>query len=253
MTDEGSRDILRGHCPDCGADRNAEVLAEDTLEATDEPSGIWYSSTYSILRCLGCDRRYIRLAQACSEDTDWEDDPETGEPFEAINERVTYWPSSPPPSRTKRSRPEWLDPELSLGFASDDPELSFGLASDYPELAVLLSEVYTALDNDLDILATIGIRTVFDYASQKLGTDPSQNFAEKLKELAAGNKIGGEEKEMLFVLTDAGSAAAHRGWKPPKHVIDHLLAALENFLERAFVLKHHIRRVKKVIPARGCH
>jgi hypothetical protein len=240
MTDEGSRAILRGHCPNCDADRNAEVLAEDTLE--DGESGIWFRSTYSILRCRGCDRRYIRLVQLCSEDTVVEGDPETGEPTFAINEHVTYWPSPP---RARRRRPAWL------GFAC--PELSLGFASDYPELATLLDELYTALDNDLQILATIGMRTVFDCASQKLGTDPNQSFAEKLKELTAGNKISGEEKEMLSVLADAGSAAAHRGWKPTEDDIDHLMGTLENFLERAFVLKHNLRRVKKNIPARGGH
>ena len=118
----------------------------------------------------------------------------------------------------------------------------------------MLDEVYTALDNNLDILATIGLRTVFDCASQKLGADPNQNFEEKLKELAAGNKIAGEEKEMLSVLKEAGSAAAHRGWRPTKDQIDHLMGALENFLERAFVLKHDLRRMKKDIPPRaGSH
>ena len=56
-----------------------------------------------------------------------------------------------------------------------------GFASDYPELATLLGELYTALDNGLQTLATIGMRTVFDCASQKLGTDPNQSFTEKLK------------------------------------------------------------------------
>lgn len=245
MTAEGSRAILRGHCPDCDADRNAEVLAEHTLEGTDEPSGVWCRSTYSILRCLGCNTRYIRLVQASSEDADWEDDPETGEPVLTINERATYWPSTPRLPVTRRRRPAWLEFDLL------EPEPGF--ASDYPELASLLGELYTALDNNLYILAVIGIRTVFDCASQKLGTDPNQNFAEKLKELTAGNKIGGEEKEVLSVLTDAGSAAAHRGWEPTKDQIDHLMDALENFLERAFVIKHNIRRLKKVIPARSGH
>jgi hypothetical protein len=114
----------------------------------------------------------------------------------------------------------------------------------------LLGELYKALDNGLPILATIGMRTWFDCASQKLGADPNQSFAEKLKELTAGNKIGGEEKEMLSVLADSGSGAAHRGWKPTEDEIDHLMDALENFLERAFVLKHNIRKVKKNIPTR---
>jgi hypothetical protein len=244
MTDEGSRAFLRGHCPNCDAERNAEVLAEDTLEEEDKASGIWGRSTYSILRCLGCDRRYIRLVQVCSERITLEGcDPETGEPFWDINEQVTYWPS--PPRVRRRRRPAWL------GYKNEDLEISVGLASEYPELETLLAELYTALDHDLQILVTIGMRTVFDCASQLLGTDPNQNFAEKLKELTAGNKIGGEEKEMLSVLADAGSAAAHRGWKPTVDDIDHLMDVLENFLERTFVLKHKLRGVKKNIPTRA--
>ena len=38
-------------------------------------------------RCLGYDRRYIRLVQACPEDKTLEDDPETGEPFWGDNEK----------------------------------------------------------------------------------------------------------------------------------------------------------------------
>jgi hypothetical protein len=114
----------------------------------------------------------------------------------------------------------------------------------------LLDEVYTALDNDLSVLATIGMRAVFDCASQLLGADANQSFAEKLKELVAGNKIGGEEKEILSTLADAGNAAAHRGWKPSTSEIDSLMRALENFLERAFVLKHDLRRVGKNVPPR---
>ena len=241
MTDEGSRAILPGHCPNCDADRNAEVLAEDTLEKVHEESGIWFRSTHSILRCLGCDRRYVRLVELCSEDWDDDFDPDTGETSLTLNERVTYWPSIPP-TRATRPRPDWIWGDLL------EPDLS--LASEYPELASLLGEVYTALDNKLHILATIGMRTVFDCASQKLGADPNQTFAEKLKELTAGNTIGGEEKEMLSILANAGSAAAHRGWKPPEDNIDDLMDFLENFLHRTFVLKHNVRRVKKNIPAR---
>jgi hypothetical protein len=166
MTDEGSRVILCGHCPNCDADRNAEIRAEDTLEKVHEESGIWFRSTYSILRCLGCDRGYIRLAELCSEDWDDDFDPATGETSSTLNERVTYWPSIPPnpASPATRPRPDWL-------WGDHDPlelDLSLGFASEYPELARLLLEVYGALDNKLHILANIGMRTVFDCASQKL-------------------------------------------------------------------------------------
>jgi hypothetical protein len=49
------------------------------------------------------------------------------------------------------------------------------------------------------------------------------------------------------------SKSAHIGAGNLQRNIDHLMGALENFLERAFVIKHNLRRVKKVIPARGGH
>src|SRR5262249_17756744 len=169
-----SRAILRGHCPNCDAERNAEVLAEDTLEKVHEESGIWFRSTYSILRCLGCDRRYIRLAELCSEDSYDDFDSDTGETSSTLNERVTYWPSIPTSPAKTRRRPDWL------WYDPLETDLSLEFASEYPELASLLGEVYAALDNKLHILATIGMRTVFDCASRKLGADPNKNFAENL-------------------------------------------------------------------------
>jgi hypothetical protein len=160
-----------------------------------------------------------------------------------LNERVTYWPSFTSTPRTTRRRPDWL--------SSDRLEQEPRLASEYPELAILLFELYAALDANLHILSSIGIRTVFDCASQLLGCHPNQSFPEKLKELTAGNKISGEEKEILSILTDAGSAAAHRGWKPGQDDINSLMDALEHFLHRTFVLKHELRRVKKNIPPRA--
>lgn len=222
VSDEDSRPRERGHCPNCGSVRNAAILAEDMVQA-EEDGGVWWKSTYSILRCLGCDCRYIRHVEECSEDAE----PETGE----INERVSYWPNN----HTRRRRPDWL--WITFEFS-------------YPALSALLKELYAALDHDLCVLASIGMRTVFDCASGLLGANSNQSFGEKLKELVAGNKIGGEEKEILSVLADAGGAAAHRGWKPTASEIDTLMNALENFLERAFVLKHDLRRMTKNIPPR---
>jgi hypothetical protein len=84
----------------------------------------------------------------------------------------------------------------------------------------LLTSVYTALDNDLRVLAAIGLRTAFDRASELLSVDPEKTFADKLSQLMANGDIGSTEKESLDVLTDAGGAAAHRGWKPNPKQLD---------------------------------
>jgi hypothetical protein len=229
VNDKTSQSNVRGQCPNCNANRKAEIVAEDIVE---EDGIVYGKSTYSILRCLGCDARYFRLAEVCSEDASPEIDDETGEVTWEMDERVTYWPSM----SKIWSRPSWLWLEFEF---------------QYTDLAELLNELYSSLDHKLYTLATIGIRTVFDCASEILGVDSSQSFSEKLKELVAGNKIGGEEKEILSILADAGSAAAHRGWKPTEVEITDLMQALENFLQRSFVLKHKLRQIGKSIPHRN--
>jgi hypothetical protein len=146
MSDEGSLPISQGLCPSCGAIRNAEIIAEDTVEGED--GIVWAKSTLSILRCLGCDRRYVRSIDMCSEDTEHVEDPITGEIVEEVQGRVSYWPSQPTSSPIGRARPDWM---CVWG----------GFASEYGELYGLLNELYDALNNQLPIFATIGMRTVF--------------------------------------------------------------------------------------------
>jgi uncharacterized protein DUF4145 len=89
---------------------------------------------------------------------------------------------------------------------------------------------YEALNNDALVLAAIGLRTVFDRASEKMGVDPALQFDKKLDALEGMEKIGRSERETLEILTDAGGAAAHRGWKPTVKQLDTLMTVGEQFL-----------------------
>ena len=234
VSDGGSRPVSRGHCPRCGPDRNAEVLAEHATKGED--GDFWWKITFLTLRCLGCDHIFIRCVESCSEDERPKDqDPETGEVIYDTRERITYWPS-PPTSPIRRSQPLWMWSKFRFK---------------YPQFYELIEELYAALNNNLPTLATIGIRTVFDCAAVLLGASQDQSFSQKLDELIRNNKISREEKEILGTLIDAGSAAAHRGWPPPAPDIESLMNTLENFLQRTFVLKHELRVMKKKIPLRS--
>ena len=114
----------------------------------------------------------------------------------------------------------------------------------------LLSETYTALNNDLRILAAIGARTAFDHSSEKLGVDASLPFNKKLDELLKLGKISSDERQTLEVLVEAGSAAAHRGWRPKPAEINTMMDLLEAFLHRAFVLGDGIKTLKAAVPPR---
>jgi len=212
---------IKGHCPNCGAGRNAEIVASH--EATfhgDDDNGIWWNGVFQILRCMGCDEVYYRTDGQCSEDSD-----ATGAP----TRRITYWPAP-----SKRKLPEW----------------AMDLLAEDSALYELVCETYEALNNDAQVLAAIGLRTVFDRASEKIGVDPALHFDQKLDALEDMGKIGRSEKETLKILTDAGGAAAHRGWKPTIGQLDILMTIGEQFLYRAIILESKATALKGKIPPR---
>lgn len=48
---ENSEELVVGHCPDCGPDRRADVIAEHKVESSDDEYGVWGRVTYRILAC----------------------------------------------------------------------------------------------------------------------------------------------------------------------------------------------------------
>jgi hypothetical protein len=68
----------------------------------------------------------------------------------------------------------------------------------------LLDSTYKALEHELGVLAAIGMRVVFERASELIGVEASKSFAKKLDQLRADGHIGAAERERLEVLTDVG-------------------------------------------------
>ena len=167
-----------------------------------------------VLECCGCERIYFRKDFWLSE---WE------------GVETSYWPAP-----VRRQRPTWLEK----------------IEASERNLGMLLDEMYTALNNDLRVLTAIAARTVLDRASQLLGVDPATDFKEKLRCLCADGRIGLDEKETLKLLVDAGSAAAHRGWRPTVDEIGTMVGVVETFIHRSFVLRGGIEKLGASLPAR---
>jgi hypothetical protein len=210
---------IQSHCPVCGAGKYAKVLAMHVVSDTDEETGIWGKTTSYMLKCGGCKTVFFHEETLCSEDYDPAGRPET---------RVTVYPAP-----AKRKRPDWF----SL----------FGLQ---PGIYSLLEETYNALDVDARVLSATGARTVFDHASERLKIKPALTFKEKLDELQNRGHISASERTALDILTDAGNAAAHRGWKPTTAQLDTVMSILEAFIHRKFIVEFGAARLKKQIPKR---
>ncbi|MBP9050820.1 MAG: DUF4145 domain-containing protein, partial [Alphaproteobacteria bacterium] len=142
-------------------------------------------------------------------------------------EEISYWPSP-----NKRVVPKWLD---SLKWHDSN-------------LGSLLDDVYSALNCDLPILAAIAMRTAFDRASELLGIEPASTFSKKLDALETSGKVGKDERSTLNTLTDAGSAAAHRGWKPSPKELETMICIIEQFLYRVFILGKEADELKSKVP-----
>ena len=213
----------RGHCPKCGPDRWSTVKSQHD-ENWEDPNGASGGAIYRMLQCQGCDSIYFTKIDHCSE---WEDtDFETGE--RSGGSISHYWPAP-----MLRKRPEWLN--------------TYNWPAEF-ELVRLLTDVYTALDHQLNVLVAIGARTIFDQATALLGVDPALKFIEKLDILRNDGKIGGDEHRILSVVTDAGNAAAHRGWQPNADQLDVILSTIEAFLYRSFVLGNAANELKLSVP-----
>ena len=81
--------------------------------------------------------------------------------------------------------------------------------------------------------------------------DPKGGFGGKLAKMHEKGHIGLHEKDILAAITDAGSAAAHRGFTPNIKTFGTIIETVENFLQREFVLKTAAGDVRKATPQRG--
>lgn len=219
-------EIVIAHCNSCGGDRKTfKRASHETRGSEDEVS---WSDTYEILECCGCGEISIRHKRWFSEWDQLGQDPITGEPTLTPGIQVTYWP---PP--TPRKKPSWAE---KLG----DEELSR-----------VMDETYRALNSGLIVLASIGTRTLLDRAMLLRVGDPKGGFSGKLEKMLEKGHIGRDEKEILSIITDAGSAAAHRGFTPSPEVLATIVETVENFLHRTFILKTAAGEVKTATPKRG--
>lgn len=223
---------VRAHCPTCKAERKALVQAEVARPWENSEDHVHGRADYRVLECCGCETLYFQKEEVSVSDYDTYHDAELDDYVTPEHRTITLYPS---PSR--RSRPEWTE---SIGINDDT-------------LGQLLLETYTALDNDLRVLAAVGARTTFDRATEVLEIDPAIPFDAKLDVLFEVGEIGQRERETLSTLTDAGNAAAHRGWRPSCRELDLIMSVLEGFLHRCFVLKGAMERLKRKIPPKQKH
>ncbi len=118
------------------------------------------------------------------------------------------------------------------------------------ELRSLMGEVCTALNGELLVLATAGIRTMLDVTMDEILDGDIRGFARKLQAMQKMGHISENEHGLLTKLTDVCHAAAHRAHRPRRDHVEAMLDAVETLIHRHFVLRRHIDAAQERAPRR---
>lgn len=220
--------FIKGCCPECNSER-ATVIEFYSKILNDEY--FHFSLKYFILECRGCGYYYFMHTKEDYEESYQVTNEHTGEIETYIPATTEYWP---PP--VKRKPPDWI----------------YKIYEKNSSLHKLLYEIYTALNHGLNVLVAIGIRTAFEKTYEVLELDlQKQTFKAKLSELVTKQLITAKDEQLLSVITDGGSAAAHRAWSPNLEQLNGMLDIFESFLNRVFVLGDIGSELDKKIPKRN--
>jgi hypothetical protein len=216
--------IAKAHCNKCFGITNSWIRADHTVNGDDGP--ISWSNTYEVLQCCGCDAISVRHKYWFSE---WDelDYDENGRIEMRPGIKETYYPAP-----TLRTKPTWFD-KINDEVLRD-----------------VLDELYSALNSGLNVLASIGARTLLDRTGFLLIGDPERGFDGKLSALVTDGHISSQEKSILGAVADAGNASAHRGYTPTSERLGHIVDIIENLVHRAFVLTHAADDIRKSTPPR---
>ena len=190
----------QSHCNNCAGKRHHNVLhcARTTWHDTYDDGAFVAagSDEYEMLQCCGCDSVTLRHTSEATCN---------GSGHGPI---VVYYPPA-----ISRREPSWLW-ELML----EEPIHS------------LLSEVYTAVQNNSRRLAAMGIRATLEAVMlDKVGDQ--QNFERNLNAFEKAGYLSLIQRDSVAAILEAGHATIHRGWEPTDQDIKTLLDITESVVE----------------------
>ena len=117
------------------------------------------------------------------------------------------------------------------------------------QMKELLGEIYIALHNNSPRLALMGARTLVDMVMLEEVGDIGK-FDAKLNKLLERGEISARNRGVLSTALDAGSAAAHRGYKPGREELEAVMDIVENLLQSIYHLSKVAEELKAKIPPR---
>lgn len=225
-------EVFRAHCPRCDGVRKCIIHGEfDQPWVHDDGRNHMEGQVdHKLVECAGCEM--VFYYKSSWDDQDWDGDyhPVTGKTIISYPRTIETYPAPEKESQ----KPDWI----------------WDIAKSDPLLHSILYEVYQAYEAGSFILASVGLRTAFDRTTEILKIDPNLSFEDKVIELTKEGYIGETEANTLAVVTNAGNAAAHRGWAPDPKAFKVLIATLEQYIYRVVVTGKAALDLNVEIPVR---
>jgi hypothetical protein len=95
----------------------------------------------------------------------------------------------------------------------------------------------------------MGVRTALDYVMIQIIGDVG-GFENKLGEMVAQGHITEKQKKNLSTVIDAASAAAHRGFKPNRDLLEEMVSTMEGIIRDNYVTGPMLQTLTTLIPPR---
>lgn len=216
---------VKAHCNICLGEKNHQVLFKHKrrwIEEINPDFSVDGDDVYELLQCGGCDSIKLRHKSRFSEDFD-ENGPVT---------TTHYYPPA-----ISRHKPRWFGEIITVGETK------------FHTIKEIMDEVYVALQNGSNRLATMGIRAIIETIMIDKVSDHG-SFAGNLDELFKEGHISKNQKELLAIVLDAGHAATHRDFCPTNKQLNSILDICENVVEALYVNEVKTRGLSDKIPPR---
>ena len=226
MTEPSGKFVtVKSHCNTCIGPRNHQVLfvhEHRWCEEISEENDISGDDVYELLRCCGCDSIIVRHQSRFSEDWD-ENGPVT---------TTHYYPPA-----ISRKKPQWFRDIISIGNDK------------FNHIEEMIDEVYVAMQNRSNRLATMGIRAIIETMMIDKVTDHG-TFAANLDEMCKQGYLSTKQRERLEVVLDAGHATIHRDYCPNSRELNSILDLCESMIESVYIHDVKTKRLSAKIPPR---
>ena len=201
-------------CEECGRKTNHRVLAS-VNEYDESPGGdiqVWVD--HWVVQCLGCNTLAFCRRCRCSEDLGYDED---GNSILIPNDKMF------PHRLPGRQRKE---------YGPDVPG----------KIRSLYEEAYTSLCNNLNVLASIGMRAVLEMVCQDKGLVKG-NLRAKVDGLAKKGVVVPTDAEILHNLRFFANESAHEAATHTKKELIAGLTIIEQLLTNLYVLPREAKRI----------